>query len=148
MHAVRNPCVQHLFLLVVCGILFRSPAQEREASLAVVNPPIHSPLRQTLSLDGDWDFATDPSNIGEQEKWFQPESILPNKTFLHVPGCWEANGVVGPGNSKPFTPERSIRPLRGSYSGAAWYRKEITLPKAWAGKQIWLKIGGVHAQGW
>src|ERR1051325_6194866 len=125
-----------------------SRAQEREATPAVVDPALRSPLRQTLSLDGQWDFATDPSAIGEQQKWFSPESPLPNKGAIRVPGCWEAQGVGGPGDSTTVTPERSIRPLRGSYAGAAWYRKEGTLPAAWAGKEVWLKIGGVHAQGW
>ena len=109
---------------------------------------MHSELRQTLSLDGEWDFATDPAGVGEKEEWFRPEKALPSKITLHVPGCWEAQGVGGPGNSNPTTPERSIRPLRGSYNGTGWYRKELTVPKDWAGKQVWLKIGGVHAQGW
>lgn len=123
-------------------------AQEREATPAVVNPAVRSEHRQTLSLDGDWDFAIDPAQVGEKEKWFSAQTPLPGKLTLHVPGCWEAQGVGGPGNSSTVAPERSIRPLRGSYVGTAWYRKEITLPKDWAGKQIWLKVGGVHAQGW
>ena len=123
-------------------------AQEREATPAVVNPALRSPLRQTLSLDGAWDFATDPTAVGEEQKWFSPDTPWPNRTSLQVPGCWEAQGVGGPGNSTTVTPERAIRPLRGSYAGIGWYRKELTLPKAWSGKQVWLKIGGVNAQGW
>jgi len=123
-------------------------APEREATPAVVNPALRSPLRQTLSLDGAWDFATDPAGAGDEATWFNPGIPLPNKTSLQVPGCWEAQGIGGPGNSTTVTPERSIRPLRGSYVGTGWYRKELTLPKAWAGKQVWLKLGGVHAQGW
>jgi len=122
--------------------------QEREASPAVVNPVLRSSLRQTLSLDGEWDFVTDPSGTGEQEKWFSPGAVWSNQIKLQVPGCWEAQGVGGPGNSTPATPERSVRPLRGSYSGTAWYRKQLTVPESWAGRQVWLKIGGVHAQGW
>ncbi len=123
-------------------------ALDRQATPAVVNPAVRSELRQTLSLDGDWDFATDPSGVGERDNWFSAETPVPGKITLRVPGCWEAQGVGGPGDSSTVTPERSIRPLRGSYVGTAWYRKEITLPKEWAGKQVWLKIGGVHAQGW
>ncbi len=125
-----------------------SGAEERESTPAVVNPVLRSPLRQTLSLDGFWDFATDASGIGEAEKWYNPEVTLPKRIPLVVPGCWEAQGVGGPGNSSSVTPERSIRPLRGSYCGTAWYRKAVTLPKDWVGKQVWLKVGGVHAQGW
>lgn len=133
---------------MLCLSLGGGQTQDREATPAVVNPAIRSVLRQTLSLDGDWDFATDPSGTGEQQEWFRPDRDLPNRVALRVPGCWEAQGVGGPGPSVPVTPERSIRPLRGSYVGTAWYRKELTLPKEWAGKEVWLKIGGVHAQGW
>jgi beta-galactosidase len=136
------------FLSFVCLGLGGGWAQEREATPTVVNPVLRSALRQTLSLDGAWDFAMDPLGVGEQQRWFSPESLLPDKVSLQVPGCWEAQGIGGPGNSTPTPPERSVRPLRGSYVGTGWYRKEVPLPKEWAGKQVWLKIGGVHAQGW
>ena len=137
-----------LLLPLMCLGLAISQAQEREATPAVVNPALRSALRLTLSLDGTWDFATDPSGVGEEQKWFSPEVSLPKAISLQVPGCWEAQGVGGPDNSNTVTPERSIRPLRGSYVGTGWYRKELALPGAWAGQQVWLKIGGVHAQGW
>ena len=139
-------------LLVSLGILQGGDsviaAQEREATPAVVNPPIASPLRATIRLHGAWDFAVDPNKVGDEQRWFSPDAPLPGKTTIQAPGCWEAQGVGGPGDSKSATPERSLRPLSGSYVGAAWYRRELTAPDAWAGKQIWLKIGGVNAQGW
>jgi hypothetical protein len=99
-------------------------APEREATLAVVNPVLRSPLRQTLSLEGEWDFAADPAQVGEAQRWFGADAPLPNQTTLRVPGCWEAQGVGGPGQSSPVTPERSIRPLRGAFDprnpGKAW----------------------------
>ena len=33
--------------------------------------------RQVMSLDGVWNFATDPDNRGETEKWYQPAAKLP-----------------------------------------------------------------------
>jgi beta-galactosidase len=121
---------------------------DREATPCVVDPALRSEFRQCVSLDGDWQFAIDPSGAGERQEWFMAGVTMPNKMSLHVPACWEAPGVGGPGESSPSTPEQSHRMLRGSYVGAAWYRKELTLPGSWNGKQIWLKIGGVHAQGW
>ena len=120
----------------------------REGSPAVVSPVVASPLRQAISLDGTWDFATDPNQIGEAQKWFEPATALPGKQSIQVPGCWEAQGIGGPGLSPTVTPERSARPLRGSYVGAAWYRKEVKIPMGWKDKRIWLKVGGVNAQGW
>jgi len=76
-------------------------AQEggREATPAVVNPALRSKLRWTMSLDGEWDFATDPKKRGEKEHWYRPDVPLPNKMRIRVPGCWEAQGVGGKGFS-------------------------------------------------
>ena len=121
---------------------------EREATPAVVNPVIRSPLRATISLDGRWDFAIDPKNIGDEQKWQLPETALPDKGTIEVPGCWEAQGIGGPGDSRTATPEQSIRPMIGSYVGTAWYKKEVNIPSTFLGKRIGLKIGGVNSQGW
>ncbi len=137
-----------IVLALVCCIGQAPAAQERPATPAVVNPPLSSHLRETISLDGTWDFATDPDNTGEAQEWYNPGKPLPDKVPIKVPGCWEAQGIGGPGNSNPTTPERSVRPLRGAYVGTAWYKKEVPIPRRWNGKQIWLKVGGVHAQGW
>src|SRR5579872_679056 len=138
--ARKMACLLAVAFLGLAG----SRAQEREATPAVVNPVLRSPVRQTLSLDGAWDFATDPSGIGDQQRWFAPDTVLANKISLQVPGCWEAQGVGG----ETAVAQPDAARLRGSYTGTAWYRKELTLPKDWAGRQIWLKIGGVNAQGW
>ena len=138
-----------LFVLsLLCPSIEVSSAQEREATPAVVNPALTSSLRETISLDGLWDFTTDSKNEGEEQKWFRPEKSLPNKVSIMVPACWEAQGIGGPGNSTTFNiPERNLRPLRGTYVGAAWYKKIVEIPKDWTDKQVWLKVGGVNARG-
>jgi len=124
------------------------PAGEREATPAVVNPALSSSLRETISMDGKWDFATDPDNKGDKEQWYLPGKELPGKVSIEVPACWEAQGIGGPGKSTPSTGERVVVQLKGSYVGTAWYKKEVAIPEDWAGRQIWLKIGGINAQGW
>ncbi len=133
-----------LLVLPVLGV----QAEERMGTPALVNPAVRSPHRASISLDGKWEFSTDPNNQGESEEWFQPGKALPSPESILVPGCWEAQGFGGPGDSHPFTPEKSIRPLRGSYMGTAWYRKAVPIPPDWEKKQVWLKVGGIHAQGW
>ena len=44
-------------------------------------------------------WILDPNNIGEAEKWQLPETALPGKRMIEVPGCWEAQGIGGPGDS-------------------------------------------------
>ena len=141
-----------LLLLVVLIVMAGNAwAQEagREATPAVVNPALRSALRQTMSLDGKWDFAVDPKRQGDKAGWYRPNVPLPNKMRIRVPGCWEAQGVGGRGKtSTMWPPEQANKPLRGSYVGTAWYKKRVAIPAAWRGREIWLKVGGVNAQGW
>lgn len=76
-----------------------TPRQGREPSPAVVHPALRSPLRQTVSLNGTWDFCTDPKLQGEAAGWQLPGKGLPSARRLQVPGCWEAQGVGEPGLS-------------------------------------------------
>jgi beta-galactosidase len=128
-----------------------APEEGREATPAVVNPAIRSEFRTTLNLDGAWDFCTDPKRQGEPEKWYLPGKTLPGLRQIQVPGCWEAQGVGEPGlsnaNNKLIYEPVNVK-LRSAYTGAAWYKKEFTVPQDWAGRQIWLKLGGINSQGW
>ena len=135
-------------LLTLCAGTY-AKEQGREAIPAVVNPVFRSELRQTISLDGEWDFATDPEGIGQSQNWYLPDVPLPSKTSIQVPGCWEAQGVGGVGVNNPlFSTEQTNKPIVGCYVGTAWYKKQITIPPHWKGKELWLKFGGVNAQGW
>lgn len=141
-------CGSVIMFGMLCSMMQSIAAEQREATPAVVNPAVRSPLRPTISLDGTWDFATDPDSKGDGEQWFLPDKEMPDTVPIRVPACWEAQGIGGPGQSTPSTGERNINPLRGSYVGTAWYKKEVSIPEGWADKRIWLKVGGIHAQGW
>lgn len=136
--------------LIVC-LATGALSQEREAKPTVVNPVLDSEYRATLRLDGNWDFAIDPKGQGEDEKWFLPDKPWPSHLSMPVPGCWEAQGLGGSGWSSPApirVYEAINRRIRGTYTGRGWYRKTVKMPRKWKGKQIWLKIGSVNAQGW
>jgi hypothetical protein len=87
-------------------------------SPAVVNTVFRSELRPWLSLDGEWDFALDPKDIGENERWFSTGKPFDMK--IHVPGAWEAQGVGEPGLRQPTSLEYIRIPLRHEYVGSAW----------------------------
>ena len=121
----------------------------RTARLGVVNPVARSPLQEVMSLRGEWEFATDPQTNGCAAGWMRPGAAWPNPRTIQVPGCWEAQGVGEPGISQPWDMnDRGPYPLRHIYMGAAWYRRTVSVPAAWQGKRVWLKIGGVRSQGW
>lgn len=125
----------------------------RSASPAVVNPVARSPLQEVISLRGEWDFVTDPRLMGRHRMgkgpgWNEPDWTDVRK--ITVPGCWEAQGVGEPGMSHewglPF--DCLPRPLNHVYMGTARYRRTIEIPGDWAGKRIWLKVGGVRTEAW
>ena len=143
------------FALPVCLAVFGlglplASAEDRVATPAVVNPAVRSPLAAVISLRGAWDFAVDPKGRGRDEGWMKPKTSWPGLRQIEVPGCWEAQGVGQPGMSTTWDIHFDCLPcrLRHVYRGSAWYRRAVAVPETWTGKRVWLKIGGVRAQGW
>ncbi len=87
--------------------------------------------RAVLSLDGTWQFRLDPDGAGREAKWFSADAAFGDT--IQVPGAWQAQGY-GAESDK----------LRHSYDGKAWYRREVAIPDDWAGRRVFLCIGGVH----
>ena len=79
--------------------------------------------REILNLDGTWNFATDPGNKGESEKWQQPEGKLPGMPLpgyaptangkIQVPGIWDNQGY-GVETDK----------VRHNFVGKGWYKRQ------------------------
>lgn len=120
------------------------------ASPAVVHPILRSSHQDVLSLSGDWEFTVDPEALGVRDNWMEPGKTWDDSRTMPVPGNWESHGLGEPGMSTPWicSWDCTPRPLRNIYIGSAWYRKSFPVPEDWKGKRIWLKIGGVRAQGW
>ncbi len=80
-----------------------------------------------VNLNGKWDFAFDPQNVGEKEGWFHRENAKFERQIV-VPFPWESR-LSGIGDTK--------------YQGVAWYAREITMPggEGWDGKDAWLIVG-------
>ena len=137
-------------LLIQVSIPAVAQEQQREATPAIVNPVLRSNLSQTISLDGKWDFATDPEKKGKEKQWYRPDVKLPNKRDIQVPGCWEAQGVGEPdfSHGKRMVFEAINRRIRAAYIGSAWYKKTMNIPANWAGKKVWIKFGGINSAGW
>lgn len=74
--------------------------------------------RSVVSLNGQWDLAFDPKNVGKKLKWFKR---FPRSVKMQVPGVWE---MVRPG-----------------YDGVGWYRRTFQSSAAWGGKTVRVKVG-------
>ena len=79
----------------------------------------------SVSLDGPWELAADRRGRGVKERWFERTS-LPNATTVTVPFCLEAE-------------------LSGARAQAAvgdfWYLRRFEVPAAYAGREVWLRVG-------
>jgi beta-galactosidase len=73
-------------------------------------------LRQ--SLDGPWDFTTNPALTTQDTGW----------DHITVPGNWDT------------------LPAYASYSGKGWYRRSFDVPTAWKGRQVRLRFEAVNQQ--
>ena len=123
----------------------------RKALPAVVNPAVRAPAQPVIPLRGEWEFITQDVAPSRHPAWraFYAKQ-WPDARKIHVPGCWEAQGVGEPGmgDSWDCKWDHCAKPLRHIYQGEAWYRKTVEIPSAWQGKRVWLKVGGVRSQGW
>jgi len=87
--------------------------------------------RPMVSLDGAWSFRMDPGNAGETEQWYGDAVSFTDS--IQVPGAWEAQGF-GEATDK----------LKHHFIGKGWYKRRVSIPADWAGRRVFLCIGGVH----
>ena len=119
---------------------------------------------ETNSLAGEWRFALDRADAGIGEKWF--DRTLPDK--INLPGSLPAQGIGDPITTNTawtggivdrsfFTaPEFEKYRQPGNvkvpfwlqpetyYAGAAWFQRDIEIPKDWQRKRVVLSLERPH----
>ncbi len=75
-----------------------------------------------ISLDGDWNYATDPGNQGIRKGFFSPSYEASSWRTMAVPSQWYVKGL--------------------DYNGVVWFRREIQVPASF-GPVTELDFGGV-----
>jgi beta-galactosidase/beta-glucuronidase len=82
-----------------------------------------------LSLNGEWQFAFDDSDVGVDAHWYAADHQLDRR--ITVPYCFESklSGIADTG----FHPW-------------AWYRRVVTLPESWRSRRTLLRFGAVDYQ--
>jgi len=99
--------------------------------LALTVAPAALRATETVSLSGEWEFRTDPGDVGKDQKWFEPPTPFDMK--IRVPGAWNTQGIG-----------EQTKAMFSGYSGVAWYHRHIELPAAWRGQRVRLWFDRVH----
>ncbi len=120
--------------------------------------------QDSLNLKGVWSFKMDPHDRGINERWY--EKIFDDS--IQLPGSMNGNNkgdavslstkwtgsiydssfYYNPRLSKYRQPGNIYIPFwlspQKHYVGAAWYNREIIIPKAWKGRRILLTLERCH----
>ncbi|MCH5329386.1 MAG: DUF4981 domain-containing protein [Alistipes sp.] len=109
-----------------------------------VNEFAHSPLYR--SIGGVWDFHWSESAENLPANFFRKDFDASNWDKMPVPGLWELNGYGDPiyvnvgyawrsfyENNPPYVP------VEHNHTGS--YRRTVTVPAEWKGKEIFIHIG-------
>jgi hypothetical protein len=85
------------------------------------------PARTVVSLNGTWDLAFDPENVGKPRRWF---ARFPRSVKMQVPGVWEL--------------------IRPGYDGVGWYRRSFDAPPTWMEKTVRVRFmaASYYAECW
>jgi len=79
-----------------------------------------------LNLNGEWDFAFDFSQSGDDKGWSNKPSALDKKILV------------------PFCPESKLSGIGFTdFIPAVWYHRKFSIPKEWDGYRIFLHFGAV-----
>ncbi|WP_256514333.1 glycoside hydrolase family 2 protein [Actinoallomurus soli] len=79
-----------------------------------------------LSLNGSWEFATDPAGTATVEELSHEDRAWPSR--ITVPFAWETEASG----------------LGVHWLEYGWYRRTITIPEEWSGQRVVLHFGAVH----
>ncbi|MFV0505363.1 MAG: sugar-binding domain-containing protein [Bacteroidales bacterium] len=121
---------------------------------------------EEIDLSGVWEFQSDPNDIGVKEQWYintlQDKISLPGSMAENDKG--EPVGIdtrwVGGFKDQKWFEKPNYKPYLSDscflfpfwltpdkhYYGAAWYKKEISIPKTWEGKTLELFLERCHSE--
>ena len=123
-------------------------------------------IRDTLDLEGSWGFQTDKNDRGITEAWFakklQDAIILPGSMLVQGKGnditletqwtgsIYDSSFYFNPRFRKYHQPGNVKFPFwltpKKEYVGAAWYQKEVTIPKDWKDRHVFLFLERAHTE--
>ena len=126
----------------------------------------------TISIDGEWQLALDPEDVGMEQGWYA--ELPAGHGSLNLPGTLQEQGYGNiPGFQTEWIAKRVIKknfpnyfehPMyeryredehyrfpyllnpKRHYVGPAWYERTVTIPESWQGGNIGLFLERCHWQ--
>ncbi len=118
--------INRFFLAVAAGLLMGLNVQ---ASGAVPRPEYPRPQferSEWVNLNGEWSYTLDLNSVG-LEKGYRSSDGFDGKILV------------------PFSPESKLSGVEyKDFVTGIWYQRKITVPQAWAGRNIRLNFGAVY----
>ncbi|MFL5962696.1 MAG: glycoside hydrolase family 2 protein [Gaiellaceae bacterium] len=105
----------------------RAPAEATRIPRPEYPRPDFDRSERWLCLNGEWDFAADPDDVGVGAGW---------ATDGRAP--WGAQIVV------PFPWEWALSGVGREWLPCGWYRRHVEVPADWADERVILNIGAAH----
>lgn len=81
--------------------------------------------QKSIDISKDWYFSPDWKNIGVSDEWFAIDFDDSQWDILQAGDRWENQG-------------------HPNLDSLGWYRKNVDIPKAWEGKEVWIKFAAVN----
>ena len=91
-----------------------------------IDPDTEKLLKEFEEIMQDWDAANrrvNPPDAGFPQGFADPATDTADWAIMDLPAYWQARGL--------------------QLNGVVWFRKEIDVPAAWAGKDLTLSVGAV-----
>src|SRR5579863_3408297 len=92
----------------------------------------------SASIAGDWRIRLDPADTGIGDKWF--ESMDRSGDRILLPG---SAGEHHFGQKNDAVASQHLTPVY-TFTGPAWYERDITIPDSWQGKRVALLLERCH----
>ena len=122
--------------------------------------PVEKPLRDEICIDGYWQVQCVPipkdwkSGGGIAPELTAPEESQWDDVRLKVPSpinvnSWGGGARTGEGTDKPYAPSSVYFPSypeKWAHARMAWIKKEISVPKEWAGRRLILHFEAVAGE--
>lgn len=96
--------------------------------------------QHTLDLSGEWVVALDPKDLGEKEQWFKDQ--IKSELTIELPSTLDKAGLGEKVVKEATLDKETLYQLSRKYKyiGAAWYQREISIPKTMEGRDICLEM--------